>query len=574
MRLKKYAFLFMITWMLAVPAILPPVCFAATPAAVDEILGAIPVQHGGRIKPFESFARETVLFITGKKRFQKQNPTGLVWQWIVSPESWNNRPLIPVGHPDIQKEFGLMMIDHRVSPEIALGHPPFLEKVQEAIQKQEKKDKLTLAEYKRIEIYERAHFFQAIAKGEDPGWVPHPEDALAGWMPLRGLMDPEGIQKLSGFFPDTQLRQAAESLRSLLGLLREDAVSVETVEAAGNFSMAMKEMMASSSIALDEKSLSREVFYNRFHPFRWASSLYFGAAFVFLFGLLVAGWRQSKFRVGLNFAALVLAATGFVFHTGGFVLRCLIAGRPPVTNMYESIIWVSWGVVLFSSVLFCFYRSPHIIHTSSWVAGLALLVAESFPVVLDPAISPLVPVLRSNLWLTVHVLTITLGYGAFLLAWGLGHAVVIRYVIRPKDHEQNRLLVQYLYRALQIGVLLLASGTVLGGVWANYSWGRFWGWDPKETWALIALLGYLTVLHGRFTGWLGSFGLAIGSVVAFLGVLMAWYGVNFVLAAGLHSYGFGGGGGAAYVLTVSALDLIIVFALAAVYKFKTRLIAC
>ena len=91
-------------------------------------------------------------------------------------------------------------------------------------------------------------------------------------------------------------------------------------------------------------------------------------------------------------------------------------------------------------------------------------------------------------------------------------------------------------------LLLLATGTILGGVWANYSWGRFWDWDPKETWALIALLGYLFLLHGRISGMWGGFGLAIGAVLAFLSVLMAWYGVNFVLGAGLHSYGFGTGG--------------------------------
>jgi len=135
--------------------------------------------------------------------------------------------------------------------------------------------------------------------------------------------------------------------------------------------------------------------------------------------------------------------------------------------------------------------------------------------------------------------------------------VIFTHALAPAALDRQRRLSQYLYRTLQIGVVLLAAGTILGGVWANYSWGRFWGWDPKETWALIALLGYLAVLHGRFSGWLGSFGIAVGSVIAFLGVLMAWYGVNFVLAAGLHSYGFGGGG-LPYVLTVCAVDLAVI----------------
>src|SRR5690606_6340745 len=95
---------------------------------------------------------------------------------------------------------------------------------------------------------------------------------------------------------------------------------------------------------------------------------------------------------------------------------------------------------------------------------------------------------------------------------------------------------QGIYRLLQVGVVLLTAGTIVGGIWADYSWGRFWGWDPKETWAFIALLGYLIILHGRVAGWLRNYGLAAASVVAFSLVIMAWYGVNFVLGAGLHTY--------------------------------------
>jgi hypothetical protein len=125
----------------------------------------------------------------------------------------------------------------------------------------------------------------------------------------------------------------------------------------------------------------------------------------------------------------------------------------------------------------------------------------------------------------------------------------------------------WLYRVIQLGVLLLAAGTILGGVWANYSWGRFWGWDPKETWALITLLSYIVVLHGRLAGWWHDFGLAVGSVLCFLAVVMAWYGVNFVLGTGLHSYGFGIGG-ETYVMGAIALDLIYVSA--AVYRYLRR----
>jgi hypothetical protein len=124
----------------------------------------------------------------------------------------------------------------------------------------------------------------------------------------------------------------------------------------------------------------------------------------------------------------------------------------------------------------------------------------------------------------------------------------------------------WLYRVLQLGVILLAAGTILGGVWANYSWGRFWGWDPKETWALIALLCYILTLHGRLAGWWTQFGLVVASVVCFLAVLMAWYGVNFVLGKGLHSYGFGIGG-ENYVVSFVIADLL--FVAFAIWRYRS-----
>ena len=110
-------------------------------------------------------------------------------------------------------------------------------------------------------------------------------------------------------------------------------------------------------------------------------------------------------------------------------------------------------------------------------------------------------------------------------------------------------------------------GTMLGGVWASYSWGRFWGWDPKETWALIALLGYLAILHGRMIGWFKDFGTAVGAIIGYLGVLMAWYGVNFVLGTGLHSYGFGSGG-YAYVGGFVAFEIAVI--VAALFRMRSE----
>jgi ABC-type transport system involved in cytochrome c biogenesis permease subunit len=199
------------------------------------------------------------------------------------------------------------------------------------------------------------------------------------------------------------------------------------------------------------------------------------------------------------------------------------------------------------------------------MAALGLLVADGSPSVLDPSINPLVPVLRNNFWLTIHVLTITLSYGAFTLALGVANFTVGLYLFRPERTQPQQTLQLFIYRSIQIGVVLLAAGTILGGVWANQSWGRFWGWDPKEVWALIALLGYLALLHGRFAGWVKGFGLTIGAIVAYLLILMAWYGVNFILGVGLHSYGFSSGG-AKFVSLFVAVEMAWV--LAATFRIK------
>lgn len=218
-------------------------------------------------------------------------------------------------------------------------------------------------------------------------------------------------------------------------------------------------------------------------------------------------------------------------------------------------------------------RRPFAI-SATMVATVCWIVAWYSPV-LDPNFKPLMPVLRDNFWLLIHVLTIVASYGAGALAWGLGNISLGYYLFgqyrqpavadgldaafrgttsssngssgglfvtapqRMRPPEACAAQAGYTYKAIQVAVVLLAAGTILGALWADVAWGRFWGWDPKEVWALISLLVYLAILHGRYAGITGNFGLAVGSVMGATAILMSWYGVNFVLGAGLHSYGFG-----------------------------------
>ncbi|OGW81746.1 MAG: hypothetical protein A2Z83_02955 [Omnitrophica bacterium GWA2_52_8] len=536
-------------------------------APAYRILEEIPVQDSGRVKPFQAFAQEAVAQVTGGRNFQGRPAVLTVWLWISDPDGWISQPIIPVDFRPLRKSFNLMIKDGKLSPEIILNHEPFIKTVQEAGQKQRMKAKLTPLEDESLKLYERAAIFRALAQGSHPGWIPDPEDPRKSWLSLEMMASPEGAQVLKLQYPEKTVADFQSALTALANELHTQ--KAVTPKNAAAFAQAVRALPAAKGIVLDEGLIRKELIYNRLHPFGWAWKI---MALSILFAL-VRYWNLRKksgsklMEKTAGTAALASFAAAFLIQSGGFYLRCQIAGRPPVTNMYESVVWVSWAVAFFSLLLFIFYRSAVILFAAACVAALGLMVADSFPVVLNAAISPLVPVLRSNYWLTIHVLTITLSYGAFALAWGIGHGVVFSFAFNPGKKDRNKQFAQYLYRAVQIGVLLLSVGTVLGGVWAHYSWGRFWGWDPKETWALIALLGYLAVLHGRLSGWLETFGLAYWAVVSFLLVIMAWYGVNFVLAAGLHSYGFGGGG-APYVLGAALLDLAVITWAAQIYRAK------
>lgn len=541
-----------------------PVTAHAKKTDAIKLLEEIPVQHDGRVKPFQSFAQEAVLYITGRTVFEKKDPSELIFEWMASPEEWQTRPLIPVKYGEIEKEFGVMLIKGRISAQIALDHKPFVEEIRLIAAKKKRKDTLSTLEKKKMEIYEKASFFVGISQGAVPGWVAHPELPNAAWLPMQSLTSDEGKQVLSHFFNQESAERAFNTSKALLAEYREAGQRPVSAVTVKDFSDALAKLFEVKSLQLDQKLIAKEVRYLHFKPFQKAWIFYFVSFFLIILASLFGANKENLLSKVLHLAGYVVFVLAILMHSYGFYLRCSIAGRPPVTNMYESMIWVSWAVAFFSLLLHLAYRSTFILNTASLVAGSSLLIAQSFPVVLSPAISPLVPVLRSNLWLTIHVLTITMSYGAFLLAWGLGHGVLFHFAFHAEKKEKLRYLSQFLYRTLQIGVVLLAAGTILGGVWANYSWGRFWGWDPKETWALIALLGYLAVLHARFAGWVSDFGIAMGSCIAFLGVLMAWYGVNFVLGAGLHSYG-AGGGGLRYVLLAIGIDglILFLFALAA-----------
>ncbi|HEY0368258.1 MAG TPA: cytochrome c biogenesis protein CcsA [Chthoniobacterales bacterium] len=506
--------------------------------------GLLAIQDGGRRKPIDTFAREALIKLTGRSSYTASGgktwqPNDFVLSAMLETHDWKNEPMILVSLGQLIDHLGLDKTRRRFSFAQLSTNAELSRLTSEAQAAQRAEKQLTRVQHEARNVSERLSLLNRITDGTAFLIVPAAAKITDQWvMP----------QAFGNHYSEQQFAPAATQLQ---------AVAESYVKADGfTFGRAAQQLRdtlraLSPTIYPSESQLALEYRYNHFDGFYRAAWCY-GIALVIL---AIASARRG--RGMLRNLGVGVAVAGLLFHGSAIAMRCMIAGRPPVTNMYESIIWVSFAVTFFGMIFFARYRAPIYLLAALPVSLVALLLVHQMPIAMPSSIDPLVPVLRDNFWLTIHVLTITLSYAAFALAMGFGHILLWRYVRNPAAARADQPMHFWLYRVLQLGVLLLAAGTILGGVWANYSWGRFWGWDPKETWALIALLCYILTLHGRLAGWWTQFGLVVASVICFLAVLMAWYGVNFVLGKGLHSYGFGIGG-ETYVATFVIADLIFV----------------
>jgi ABC-type transport system involved in cytochrome c biogenesis permease subunit len=506
----------------------------AAPARALDIskLESVPIQEGGRKKPFLVFAHESLLGMTGKSRYamdgKKHDALVIIASLWLTPVGWEDKPLILIGNKKFKDRLGVDPAQKLFSYRELASNQVLLDALQEvsAIRAKNPKIQLDTLQREASNIGMRLALFEGLVSGQLVTLLP---TGAAAWSALPAN-DPALAKLREGFSKSDQ-----ETFDSGIDILLAEQAAEE------------------ARFQADPQKISIELTYQKLHPARWAWILYLVAGVALL---AIPG----KLGYGLGW---LFAVAGFVMQILGMVLRVLISGRAPVTNMYESVIWVAFGTILFALIFEAIHRSRYFLLGAIPVAIACLILADTQPVILDRSINPLVPVLMDNFWLTTHVLTITLSYAAFALALGVGHIILGKSLFGTKASPA---LHNYLYRSLQIGVLLLAVGTVLGAVWANYSWGRFWDWDPKETWALIALLAYLFLLHGRIAGTWGGFGMAVGAILAFQTIIMAWYGVNFILGVGLHSYGFGSGGLPGALTFVS---IEVAFVLLCVWRHRT-----
>jgi len=517
--------------------------------------GLLAIQDNGRRKPIDTFARQTLIQLTGRSSYtdkagRQWTPNDFLLSAVLETRDWKEEPMVLVSFGELKEQLGLEKTQRRFSFAQLTGAAELPRIANEARERKRFEKPLNRVQQEALSVSDRLVLFARVMDGSALLIVPSPRKETDSWAPP----EPSAI---ASYYNESQFAAAGGSLQEMMTAYSQ-ADSFKFSRSASQLRETLR--VLSPSIYPTESNLQLEYFYNHFEGFYRAIWLY-GLGFL----LLLIAHLRKRGRVLRNFG-VVIALVGLAFHATGIVLRCLIGGRPPVTNMYESIIWVSFAASFFGMIFFARYRTPIYLLASLPATLVALLLVHQMPIAMPASIDPLVPVLRDNFWLTIHVLTITLSYAAFLLACAFGHILLFRYARNPRGARADAPMHFWLYRVLQLGVLLLAAGTILGGVWANYSWGRFWGWDPKETWALIALLCYITTLHGRLAGWWTEFGLVVASVVCFLAVLMAWYGVNFVLGKGLHSYGFGIGG-ETYVGTFVIADLL--FVAFAIWRYRS-----
>ncbi|WP_299229585.1 cytochrome c biogenesis protein CcsA [uncultured Psychroserpens sp.] len=292
-----------------------------------------------------------------------------------------------------------------------------------------------------------------------------------------------------------------------------------------------------SEVMLSDEKVKTEILYNKYDIFKRLFSWYMYAGTLLFILILIQIFKSNNKIVNASVKTFTVVIVGlFLVHTGGLIVRWYISGHAPWSDAYESMIYVAWATMFFG--LAFGRKSILTIAATAFVTSIILMVAHWQW--MDPAIANLQPVLNSY-WLMIHVAVIVASYGPFTLGMILGLTVLLLMIFTTKTNKGKMLLnIKELTiineMSLTVGLVMLTIGNFLGGMWANESWGRYWGWDPKETWALISIMIYAFVIHMRLIpGLRGRFGFNLLSIIAFSSIIFTYFGVNFYLS-GLHSY--------------------------------------
>ncbi len=487
----------------------------------------------GRMMPLDTRARLVCMKISKREHFEGWEPIDLYFSWLTRPEFWFNYPLIAVRFPGVKKLLGVSPETKWVSVASLItddGQYRLADAVSKALRTPDR-DRSKL-QRKLLKFDERFNILYDVLNGGGLRLYPKPGDPNHTWLEFAG------VQQL----PDDEYGRAArEALHTLLaGLRAEDNERIHR----GLELTAELQRRYGAEVLPSATARRAELWLNRNHPFRNVTVPYFLSFFLLLAAYFWNvfrrdnarfRWRSPVFAAGLGLLVLSVA-----YHLYAFVLRWIASGRAPLSNGYESLIFIALATGIAGLLFELRDRRGSAGAVSAMLTGLILSVAmlSTF----DPEIGPLVPVLASY-WLNIHVTVITASYGFLGVSSLLGVLIMVLYLFKGpgKRHVHDAIVKadRLQYDIMIVGLGMLSVGTLLGGVWANESWGRYWGWDPKETWSLVTILVYAIVLHFKWIPSLrGVWPRAAGGAVAWASVLMTYFGVNYFLS-GLHSYGAG-----------------------------------
>ena len=343
----------------------------------------------------------------------------LMSMWFETRE-WSKVPVILVNYKPLRDKLGLAA-DQKYFTYTQLATDQFREMMGRIEQKESGKQKVDLTHEEREAqiVADRLQILDAAVGAQSLAVVPHPSSAKGAWVPVTDIAKYYGAEK------EAALQDIFKTLAGAY-VARDPGAFAAASGQLRSFLISL-----SPSVYPTFASLQREVHYNSFHPFRKAWMFYL-AAFVWM----LATWRSRN--AGVYWIGVALFLAGVAVHAWGFYLRIMIPGRPPITNMYESVVWVSFGAAFFALILELVYRPRYYVVAVAPLSIVMLLLADQFPAVLDPSIGPLVPVLRDNFWLSIHVPTITLGYAAFAVAMGVGHMAIGYYLFAPTARANHR----------------------------------------------------------------------------------------------------------------------------------------
>jgi cytochrome c-type biogenesis protein CcsB len=471
--------------------------------------GALPLQAlDGRIEPVNTFSSEALRKLHRSDKIGHLNSDQFLLSLLAMPEMWMRVPFIVLKNEQIARKYGLTPGQCAYIDLFENGDVYKLQADLEAIYAKSPSERSRF-DKDLIKLDEQINVFYQLVN-----------DQMLTIFPELGA-------------PNHKWSASNELLNVYLFYIQKGLKTGDWTQAEKSLDAIRSYQEKNTTLPIDNPKLKAELRYNRLNIFQQCKKAYLIASGILLVLAFISLFRKNKgLQIGIV-SLIVLISAALLYHLFGVGLRWYIAGHAPWSNAYETMVYVAFVTV--AAGLFFARKSTITVALASLFGGIILFVSGLNW--MDPQISPLVPVLKSP-WLMIHVAVIVAAYGFFGIGFllGLTNLVISAVAGNHPQSPANKLTVIN-EMALTIGLALMTTGTFVGAVWANESWGRYWGWDPKETWALITIVVYAVALHLRWVKkWDRPLIFNIASVFAFSCVLMTYFGVNYFLS-GMHSYG-------------------------------------